>query len=47
MPKIPTFVTQARPTTEVGDVRSNIQISPSQNIGTAAEIGRASCRERV
>jgi len=35
MPKIPTFVTQARPTTEVGDVRSNIQISPSQNIATA------------
>jgi len=36
MPKIPTFTTQARPTAEVGDVRSNIQISPSQNIGTAA-----------
>ena len=36
MPKIPTFTTQARPTTEVGDIRSNIQISPSQNIGTAA-----------
>lgn len=35
MPKIPTFVTQARPTAEVGDVRSNIQISPSQNIATA------------
>ena len=35
MTKIPTFVTQARPTAEVGDVRSNIQISPSQNIATA------------
>ena len=35
MPKIPTFTTQARPTAEVGDVRSNIQISPSQNIAAA------------
>jgi hypothetical protein len=37
MPKIPTFTTQARPTAEVGDIRSNIQISPSQNIATALE----------
>ena len=35
MPKIPTFTTQARPTAEVGAVKSNIQISLSQNIGTA------------
>jgi hypothetical protein len=37
MPRIPTFTTQARPTAEVGDIRSNIQISPSQNIATALE----------
>ena len=35
MPKIPTFTTQARPTAEVGAVKSNIQIPLSQNIGTA------------
>ena len=35
MPKIPTFTSQARPTAEVGAVKSNIQIPLSQNIGTA------------
>ena len=35
MPKIPTFTSQARPTAEVGSVKSNIQIPLSQNIGTA------------
>tara|TARA_R100001594_G_scaffold28022_1_gene53166 strand:+ start:343 stop:2172 length:1830 start_codon:yes stop_codon:yes gene_type:complete len=35
MPKIPTFTATGRPTTEVGAVKSNIQIPLSQNIGTA------------
>ena len=38
MPKIPTFTDrfrQNRPTTEVGSVRSNIQIPLTQTIGTA------------
>ena len=35
MPKIPTFTTQARPTAEVGAVKSNVQIPLSQTIGTA------------
>ena len=34
MPKIPIFQTQARPTTEVGSIKSNIQIPLTQNIGT-------------
>ena len=34
MPKIPTFTTQARPTAEVGSIKSNIQIPLTQNIGT-------------
>jgi hypothetical protein len=35
MPRIPTFTSQARPTAEAPSVRTGIQISPSQNIGTA------------
>jgi hypothetical protein len=35
MPRIPTFTAQGRPTAEAPGVRTNIQISPSQNIGTA------------
>ena len=35
MPKIPIFQTKARPTAEVGSVKSNIQIPLSQNIGNA------------
>ena len=35
MPKIPTFTATGRPTTEVGSVRSNIQIPLTQTIGTA------------
>jgi hypothetical protein len=35
MPRIPTFTSQARPTAETPSVRTGIQISPSQNIGTA------------
>ena len=35
MPKIPTFTARGRPTTEVGSVRSNIQIPLTQTIGTA------------
>jgi len=31
MPKIPTFTATGRPTTEVGSVRSNIQIPLTQN----------------
>ena len=34
MPKIPIFQPQARPTAEVGSVKSNIQIPLTQNIGT-------------
>jgi hypothetical protein len=30
MPKIPTFTTQARPTAEVGSIKSNIQIDPTK-----------------
>ena len=40
MPKIPTFTDrfrQNRPTTEVGSVRSNIQIPLTQTIGTALD----------
>jgi len=35
MPRIPTFTAQGRPTAEAPSVRTGIQISPSQNIGTA------------
>jgi len=35
MPKIPTFTTQARPTAEVGSVKSNIQMGLNQTIGSA------------
>ena len=35
MPKIPTFTARGRPTTEVGAVKSNIQIPLTQTIGTA------------
>ena len=35
MPKIPIFQTQARPTAEVGSVKSNIQIPLSNTIGSA------------
>jgi hypothetical protein len=35
MPKIPTFTATGRPTTEVGAVKSNIQIPLNQTIGTA------------
>jgi len=35
MPKIPTFTATGRPTTEVGAVKSNIQIPLTQTIGTA------------
>ena len=34
MPKIPTFTTEARPTGEVGSVKSNIQMSLDQTIGS-------------
>jgi hypothetical protein len=34
MPRIPTFTSQGRPTAEAPSVRTGIQISPSQNIGT-------------
>ena len=34
MPKIPILTSQARPTAEVGSVKSNIQIPLTQNIGT-------------
>lgn len=35
MPKIPTYTAQGRPTTEVGAVRSNIQISPTGGVAAA------------
>ena len=35
MPKIPTFTARGEPTTEVGAVKSNIQIPLTQTIGTA------------
>lgn len=35
MPKIPTFTTQARPTAEVGAVKSSLQISPTETLGAA------------
>ena len=34
MPKIPTFTTEARPTAEVGSIKSNIQMSLDQTIGS-------------
>ena len=37
MPKIPIFTSEARPTAEVGSVKSNIQIPLTQNIGSALE----------
>ncbi len=48
MPKIPTFTTQARPTAEVGSVKSNVQIPLSQTIGTAlAPATKAIVQHRV
>ena len=35
MPKIPTFTARGTPTTEVGSIKSNIQIPLTQTIGTA------------
>lgn len=35
MPKIPTFTTQARPTGEIGAVKSSLQISPTETLGAA------------
>ena len=35
MPKIPTFITEATITGEVGSVQSNIQMSLNQTIGAA------------
>jgi len=35
MPKIPTFTSKARPTAEVGSVRSNLRIDPTQTTGAA------------
>jgi hypothetical protein len=37
MPKIPTFVSQARPTAEVGSVKSNLQVPLSQTVAGALE----------
>tara|TARA_R110000823_G_scaffold149751_1_gene280528 strand:+ start:119 stop:2332 length:2214 start_codon:yes stop_codon:yes gene_type:complete len=37
MPKIPIFQTQARPTAEIGSIKSNIQIPLSNTIGSALE----------
>ena len=34
MPKIPTFTTEARPTAEIGSIKSNIQMSLDQTIGS-------------
>jgi len=48
MPKIPSFTTQARPTAEIGAVKSNVQIPLSQTIGTAlAPITRAVTQHAV
>ena len=48
MPKIPTFTTQARPTAEVGSVKSNVQIPLSQTLGTAlAPATKAIVQHRV
>lgn len=48
MPKIPTFTTQARPTAEVGSVKSNVQIPLSQTIGSAlAPVTKAVTQHRV
>ena len=35
MPKIPTFTSQARPTAEVGSVKSNLKIPLSQTVSSA------------
>ena len=32
MPRIPTFTSTAKPTTDVGGIKSGIQISPSSTI---------------
>jgi len=37
MPKIPTFVSQARPTAEIGTVKSNLQVPLSQTVAGALE----------
>lgn len=48
MPKIPTFTTQARPTAEVGSIKSNVQIPLSQTLGTAlAPATKAIVQHRV
>ena len=43
MPKIPTFTSQARPTAEVGSIKSNIQIDPTKTMaaGLSAIAGAA------
>jgi hypothetical protein len=38
MPKIPTFTTQARPTAEVGSIRSNIQIDPTKTMAAGLAV---------
>tara|TARA_R110001599_G_scaffold326875_1_gene539503 strand:- start:271 stop:660 length:390 start_codon:yes stop_codon:yes gene_type:complete len=35
MPKIPTFISTATPTAEVGAVKSNIQVSPNASLAAA------------
>jgi hypothetical protein len=35
MPKIPTFTTQARPTAEVGSIKSNIKLDPTKTMAGA------------
>ena len=35
MPKIPTFTSEARPTAQVGSVKSNLQIPLSQTVAKA------------
>jgi hypothetical protein len=38
MPKIPTFTAQARPTAEVGSIRSNIQIDPTKTMAAGLAV---------
>ena len=35
MPKIPTFISEARPTAEVSSIKSNIQVSPNSSLAAA------------
>ena len=45
MPKIPTFTTQARPTAEVGSIKSNIQIDPTKTMAAGLAVAATAAQD--